>query len=514
MKSNFQKFIVNKLNFKLKSLIPDNDDGEDEIIKVNEDKIKKNIVKNLDVKDLETIFPKTTNYIKSSIYHGYDGLFYVLNKNSSGHILPLEYNNTTFNNTYQKYFGEYIKLWFEKYSRKFILTIDNKYPRSFKKDGTNYLNLFSGYRFNKTDKKDLERIKKGQAGVKFIWNHIYEIWNSSNKECFEYDQKWIRKLIYGFKLKTMLYLKGKMGRGKTSIVKFIMRVLGEHLGLTLSNDAPFMTEFNGSLLGVGLCLLDEIVHDFGSFKSLYNKLKPYITDETMSYRNLYEKLKQLLNMTSFIMSGNYDMLKLDDPTKGDDRRIKINDVSVLLKDIQYGEQLDKYLIDEDVIYSFYWDCIDNYDNTFNELQELKKLPMTETKKSMIVLSLDSSICYLKSKINDSSIMNKYIKPKDLYGDYQLSTEDKKKLLNKEHFLERIKDLNECISITTKKINGGNTTNYIYIDRNNLIKCFKEKYYFNEYDEIHEMTDYKFGKVDKNPLDGDIEQPDYKKLYEE
>ena len=29
-----------------------------------------------------------------------------------------------------------------------------------------------------------------------------------------------------------------------------------------------------------------------------------------------------------------------------------------------------------------------------------------------------------------------------------------------------------------------------------------------------MTDYKFGKVDKNPLDGDIEQPDYKKLYEE
>lgn len=58
----------------------------------------------------------------------------------------------------------------------------------------------------------------------------------------------------------------------------------------------------------------------------YNKLKPYITDETMTYRNLYEKLKTMLNLTSFIMGGNYDMLKLDDPTKGEDRRIKINDV--------------------------------------------------------------------------------------------------------------------------------------------------------------------------------------------
>jgi hypothetical protein len=179
-----------------------------------------------------------------------------------------------------------------------------------------------------------------------------------------------------------------------------------------------MTEFNGSLLGVGLCLLDEIVHDFGSFKSLYNKLKPYITDDTMSYRNLYEKLKQLLNMTSFIMSGNYDMLKLDDPTKGEDRRIKINDVSETLKNEEYAKQLDKYLIDEDVIYAFFWDCIDNFDSEFNELHELKKLPMTETKKNMIVLSLDSSICYLKSKINDGSIMNNYIKPKDLYENYK------------------------------------------------------------------------------------------------
>ena len=45
----------------------------------------------------------------------------------------------------------------------------------YKKNGTNYLNLFSGYTYNKTDKRDDKRINKGKEGVEFIWNHIKEI---------------------------------------------------------------------------------------------------------------------------------------------------------------------------------------------------------------------------------------------------------------------------------------------------------------------------------------------------
>ena len=424
----------------------------------------------------------------SNIFHGYDSMYYVLNKNSNGHILPIEYNNANFNSTFGKYFELHISNWFEKYSRKVVLTIDNTKDRIYKENGTNYLNLFSGYKFNKNHKKDLDRIAKGSEGVKFIWNHIKEIWNSNNEQCFEYDQKWIRKLINGYKLLTMLYLKGKMGRGKTSIVKFIMKVLGLHTSLTLSNDAPFMTEFNGSLVGVSLCLLDEIVHDFGAFKSLYNKLKPYVTDETMAYRNLYEKLKQLKNLTSFIMSGNYDMLKLDDPTKGEDRRIKINDVADIVKDAEYCNKLDSYLQDEDVMYSFFWDCIDNY-KEFNEGQELKLLPITETKKNMIAKSLDSSLLFLKESINNPDIIDKYIKPKDLYEEYclhmNLSLDKKKLLLNKETFLEKMKDLKDEIKFEVKKLDKKNPTNYIYIDRTKLIQSFTKKHYFNEYDDVHE-----------------------------
>jgi hypothetical protein len=304
---NFAKYIDEKVKA-WKEFITTKAQEMGEAVKFNEKKCRENVIKNLSMEDYEKIYPETTTYIKSNIFHGYDSMFYVLNKNCDGHILPLEYNYSNFNSTFYKYFPENIRIWFDKYYIKHVLTIDNTKDRCYKLDDTNYLNLFAGFRFNRKEERDTKRIKAGQKGVQFIWNHIKCIWNSNNEVNFKYDQNWIRKLMSGYKLCTMLYLKGKMGQGKTIIVNFLKQILGMHICLTLSYDSPFMTEFNGSLLGKAFVCLDEIVHDFDSFKSLYNKLKPYITDHTMSYRNLYERLKQLLNMNSFIMTGNYDML--------------------------------------------------------------------------------------------------------------------------------------------------------------------------------------------------------------
>jgi len=491
----FFDYLSNKKDQKLKKITQEEDDDDIVKVKVDEKKMKSKIMQTLDAETYESIFVETISYIKANIYHGYDSKYYVLNKNSDGHVLPLEYGNADFTNTFGKYFPDQIKKWFDMYSRKFVLSINNTKPRSYKEDTTNYLNLFSGYRFDKNIpeyERDLKRIEKGDAGVKFILNHIFEIWNSRNEKCYEYDMNWIYKLVAGYKLNTMLYLKGKMGRGKTAIVNFLKLVIGSHICMTISNDAPFMTEFNGSLIGIVLCCLDEVVHDFESFKSLYNKLKPYITDSTMSYRNLYEKLKTLKNLTSFIMTGNYDMLKLDDPSKGDDRRIKVNDVSDVIKDREYCDQLDAYLNDPDVQYSFFWHCIKYHNPNWNELQELKLLPVSETKKQMIVQSLDTATLFLKANVNNNLILNINIKPKDLYYyyvEYMKKSIDKRQFLNQNTFLTKMKDFSSFV--TTKlgvRVNGGNPTNYFYIDRKKMIKLFKEKYFFNEYDDIHDKLE--------------------------
>jgi Cdc6-like AAA superfamily ATPase len=254
--------------------------------------------------------------------------------NGDKHVIAREYDIATFKQLYQKYFPEHINRWFELDYEKIHLTIDNTKPRVFTtEDKKNHLNLFAGYKFSKDEPKDLAKIASGKDGVAFVWEHILKVWNSGNKQFFEYDQKWIRKMVFGYKMTTMLYIKGKMGTGKTAVVEFLTKVLGENVCLTVTNDNVFTGDFNGPLLGKCLVCLDEIVHDYTQFKSLYNKLKPYITSPTQTYRNLFQSLKTMSNLMSCIMCGNYDMLKLDDPTKGDDRRTKINDVSNTLQSI-------------------------------------------------------------------------------------------------------------------------------------------------------------------------------------
>ncbi|MDR3598616.1 DUF5906 domain-containing protein [Clostridium sp.] len=287
-------------------------------------------------------------------------------------------------------------------------------------------------------------------------------------------------------MKTMLYLKGKMGRGKSKISTFLMKVQGLNVCLPLSNDSVFTTQFNGPLMGKTLCILDEIVHDFDDFKTLYNQLKPYITEGQMTYRNVFEKAKSLKNVTSFIMTGNYDMLKLDSPQEGDDRRLKSNDISDVVKDAEYCKKLDAFCDDEDVMYAFFWDCVDNHNKNFNELEELKTLPVSETKKTMIQQALDTATQFLKAIVNENKLMDKYIKPKDLYKDYInwiATNETLKKPMNSTTFLSKMKNYSTFVSFHENKTIDGQKTNWVFINKKKMITYFHQKSYWNEYDDI-------------------------------
>ncbi|MDR3561978.1 MAG: DUF5906 domain-containing protein [Negativicutes bacterium] len=380
------------------------------------------------------------------------------------------------------------------------------------------MNLFSGYKYDNlkfSERDQLEdRIDKGKAGVAFIWGHIEQVWNSGNAANFADDRHWVRKLIAGCKLQIMIYLKSKMGRGKGKVTTFFMNVLGKQVCLPLNNDKPFTGEFNGALLGKAFCVLDEIVHDFDDFVSLYNQLKPYITEPDMSYRNLYEKLKTLMNITSFIMTGNYDMLKLDDPSKGDDRRIKANEVSDAVKDRKYCDKLNAYCENEDVMYAFFWDCIDNHDKNWNELQDLNTLPITKTKIHMIQQSLDTATVFFKGQVNDNTVMDAMIKPKALYSKYtewMTKHEPKKKTLNSSSFLSKLKDYKEFVTFHNNiRVDGKSQTTYVKVDRRGMIDHFKAKHFWceTEYDDIEDDLDSDTETdSDDDPYDNGIDKKD-------
>lgn len=480
-------------------------DDEEEVTKKDIEEMKKKLTP----KEYEQLFANTVAYVKSRIWHGYDSKYYVCTYDQFGCFFPREYTVCDFGSTFLKYFPIQIHKWFEQYSEKFILSVDNEKPRSYVKDECNFLNLFSGFKHSKLDNKDVKRVQKGKAGVEFILNHIKEIFCSNNEQIFMYVNKWIMKLVCGFKLKTMLYFKSKMGRGKGKITKFIMDILGTKVCVPLNNDRCFTGEFNGSLMAKSFCLLDEICHNFEDFKSLYNQLKPYITEDLMSYRNLYEKLKTLKNITSFMMTGNYDMLKLDDPSKGEDRRILISDVADIIKDEKYCKKLDAYCENEDVQYAFFWYCIENMDKDFNELHELKKMPVTETKKAMIQQSLDTSILFLKSIVNNP-IINTHNKPKEFYNEYTnwcRGENIEKRKMSPSTFLSKLKELKEFVTFHDNlRLDGKNPTNYVTVNRAKMIEYFTAKHYWCEYDDINEKVS-DVDEIENDPYDQGVDKTD-------
>ena len=113
------------------------------------------------------------------------------------------------------------------------------------------------------------------------------IWNSDVDENYKYDHDWLCKLVSGKKLKTMIYLMGNQGIGKSSVIELFIKILGLQTCVILNNEDCFTGQFNGPLLAKALVLLDEICHNFNDFNSLYNKIKPYVTEDHISYRNLY-----------------------------------------------------------------------------------------------------------------------------------------------------------------------------------------------------------------------------------
>ncbi|MDR3598615.1 hypothetical protein [Clostridium sp.] len=106
----------------------------------------------------EKYFPKTIQYINERIFHGYDSKYYVSNNDDIGTYLAREYNTTDFNSTYEKYFPQEIKTWFNKQHRKYILTMNNEKPRTYDEKGNHFLNLFSGFKFDKFQNRDEDRI--------------------------------------------------------------------------------------------------------------------------------------------------------------------------------------------------------------------------------------------------------------------------------------------------------------------------------------------------------------------
>lgn len=438
--------------------------------------------------EYELCYPKTIKYLKENIFMSDTAVFYINSMSADKAIMPKEMSKDQVNN-YKTKFPEDIKVYFEKhYLDVYHVVINQNKPRVYEEESIKYLNLFQGYKFD-GKVRDQKLCDDNKDKVKFIWEHIRNVWCNGNEIYYKEVRNWICALIVGRrKMKTAIYLKGMMGIGKGKICELLSWIIGTVNTLTLTTEDPFKGQFNGELAGKTFVNLNEIVNSHEDFVSLYNRLKPWITDPFIRFRDLFSKPIMLANLSSFILTGNHDMFKLEN--NGSDRRFIILDSKDTLNSDEYNTKLDEYCVQDDKVKeAFYWSCVDNYDPKYNEQISIKTLPMSETKKMMVLKTLSIMTQYLKCKLEDSEFFNQPMLKSDFYANYSewyKSQNNKKEPPKKDIFYTELLDREYKSFIKYKKARvNGNPNNYICTEPSKLYAYMEQKGYISKYDDIAE-----------------------------
>jgi len=440
----------------------------------------------------EIYYPDSVKYLTQNVFLSQQGAYYVNSVNTDGAIIPTEMPDKSFSKFLAKFPLDMKTYFIKHYAKVYSLCVSPSDPKIFKKGDVDYLNLFQGYKFDGLKRNQLICDGK-QTEVRFIWEHIRKMWCNSNQLMFEEVQRWISALIAGRrKMRTAIYLKGQMGIGKGKIVDFLANIIGNLNSLILNTEHAFTGQFNGQLAGKTFVNLNEIVSGSrDDWISLYNRLKPWITDDYMTFRDLYTKPVVLKNLCSFIMTGNHDMFKLESST-GSDRRFIILDSCDTLENTAYYVKLDEFTANDKVQEAFYWNCVDNYDPKYNEQQTIKTLPITETKQNMILKTLSTITQYLKSRLEEEDFFNTPYKKTTLHEDYrswQRAHPTRSKPFDLHEFCNELtKEYKDVIQLKQVRIPNEEgikvpIKDCFVIDGKKLYETMKKKGYISKFDDI-------------------------------
>ena len=279
----------------------------------------------------------------------------------------------------------------------------------YKLKGTEYFNLFKNTEIRKKMLKIHKETKNKYINFDFIkkYKYVNYLLNSITNDNIKHKHYFLNWLSYVFithkKTMNTIVFKGTEGAGKNLFYeKIIQKVFGKEQTTVISNN-ELVSEFNSFIENRSFIIANE-VQDYTNKKSMYEKLKQWITDPNFIANGKYQKHKNVDNYANFLIFSNND---IPVPISITDRRYSV----IETKNIDLKIQVEKELnIDIE-------EFIEKLDNEIdNFLLDLAKYKF-DTKKAIKVL---------KNKARDAIILNTEEKTKIL----------KRKLqeFNKEWFL--------------------------------------------------------------------------------
>ncbi len=210
----------------------------------------------------------------------------------------------------------------------------------------------------------------------------------SNDLVFEYFIKWLAHLVKfrGSKSGVAVFLTGAQGCGKGTLTSFLSQfVLGFHMSRELQGLNALLADNNISFVSSRLLVVNEMSGSKDNFRSMFDKLKAYITDRDVTVKKLYCDSFAGKQDWEFIMCSNHtNAIHVE---RGDRRYFCLKTSDRHARDGKFFTEFRKKFFSRDFGCVFYTYLLSQLASA-DEFQQMS-LPMTETKQALLEVSLGS-----------------------------------------------------------------------------------------------------------------------------
>ena len=225
-----------------------------------------------------------------------------------------------------------------------------------------------------------------------VFAHIRASWCSGDEGQFKYVMCWLARVLANGRNDSALYLKGRMGIGKSIVTNFLRdKVIGAARCLVTDSIEPFVGKFCSELRGRTLVVIEEApAESAGEWVKLSKALNAKITDPKLRISQKYMDPVEVKNTGSYIVISNDSAIRMT----ADDRRFVVLDLSDARKgDLGYFDALGAAMEVDGVGAAFAAKVMEYSRRPF----AARAIPQTEAKKAVVAEALHPVFDFIKAE---------------------------------------------------------------------------------------------------------------------
>jgi hypothetical protein len=251
-------------------------------------------------------------------------------------------------------------------------------------------NLWCGFKAREVDTIDMGKVQP-------ILNHILEVLADNNETYYKYIISWLAQIIQKpwRKTETALLFKGQEGDGKSCIAEFIRtRVIGWEMSLVSCGLEKITQRFNSCVMNKLFVELSELAVAGDDYNKSFDNMKVLITDPMITVEQKGIEPFPIQSHSNFFATTNHDFtVRMSES----DRRWACFETSSKYRgNWEYFDKLHELIRNEDDSIS---DEVGNHFYTYllkyEDRVNLRSIPMTPLKQSMIETSMNSVALFIK-----------------------------------------------------------------------------------------------------------------------